>query len=82
MYNKIQFFAKSTRREFSLYAMKKLLIPAVIVAAIVLLYEQSQSVTNVYISAGSIVVFMFLLYKLNARIPHKNNNNKDKDDVQ
>ncbi|CAM4117246.1 hypothetical protein FLAN108750_11265 [Flavobacterium antarcticum] len=82
MYNKIQFFAKSTRREFSLYAMKKLLIPAVIVAAIVLLYEQSQAVPNVYISAGSIVVFMFLLYKLNARIPHKNNNNKDTDDVQ
>ncbi|WP_026718782.1 hypothetical protein [Flavobacterium antarcticum] len=62
--------------------MKKLLIPAVIVAAIVLLYEQSQAVPNVYISAGSIVVFMFLLYKLNARIPHKNNNNKDTDDVQ
>ena len=36
------------------------------------------------IDAIYIVVFMFLLYKLNARIPHKNNNTdttKDSDDV-
>ena len=62
--------------------MKKLLIPAVIIAAIVLLYEQSKAVPNIYISVGSIVVFMFLLYKLNARIPHKNHNPKDSEDVQ
>ena len=62
--------------------MKKLLIPAVIIAAVVLLYEQSKSVPNIYVSVGSIVVFMFLLYKLNARIPHKNNNSKERDDVQ
>lgn len=64
--------------------MKKLLIPAVILAAVVLLYEQSQETPNVYISVGSIVVFMFLLYKLNTRIPHKNNNTdttKESDDV-
>lgn len=65
--------------------MKKFLIPAVIIAAIVLLYEQSQEIPNIYLKVGSIVVFMFLLYKLNARIPHKNNNTdntKDSDDVQ
>ncbi len=62
--------------------MKKFLIPAVIIAAIVLLYEQSKAVPNIYISVASIVVFMFLLYRLNARIPHKNTNPKDSDDVQ
>lgn len=62
--------------------MKILLIPAVIVAAAVLLYAQSQDTPNVYISVGALVVFMFLLYKLNARIPHKNSNSKDTDDVQ
>ena len=65
--------------------MKKFLIPAVVIAAIVLLYEQSQDVPNVYISAASIAVFMYLLYKLNARIPHKNNdsnNSNNSNDVQ
>lgn len=62
--------------------MKKFLIPAVIVAAIVLLYEQSKAVPNTYISIACIVVFMFLLFKLNARIPHKNHNPKDSEDVQ
>jgi FtsH-binding integral membrane protein len=61
--------------------MKKILIPAVLIAAIVLLYEQSKATPNLYISAGSIVVFMFLLFKLNARIPHKNNDSKDSNDV-
>lgn len=62
--------------------MKKLLIPAVIIAAIVLLYEQSKAAPNLYISVASIVVFMFLLYKLNARIPHKSDTTKNTDDVQ
>lgn len=64
--------------------MKKFLIPALIIVAIVLLYEQSQEIPNIYLKVGSIVVFMFLLYKLNTRIPHKNNNTdttKDSDDV-
>ena len=62
--------------------MKKLLIPALILSAIVLLYEQSKETPNVYFTGGAIAVFMFLLYKLNARIPHKNTNPNDADDVQ
>lgn len=62
--------------------MKKLLIPAVIIIGILLIYEQSKDTPNVYISTGFIAVFMFLLYKLNARIPHKENTTKDTDDVQ
>jgi hypothetical protein len=61
--------------------MKKLLIPAVIIVAIVLMYEQSKLQPNIYISVISMGLFMFLLYKLNAKIPHKNDNTKDVDDV-
>jgi hypothetical protein len=61
--------------------MKKLLIPALLIAAAFLLYEQSKATPNVYLTALYIVVFMFLLYKLNARIPHKNTNPNDSDDV-
>ena len=62
--------------------MKKFLIPAVIIAAAFLLYEQSKETPNIYLSVLSIVVFMFLLFKLNTRIPHKNNDAKNSDDVQ
>jgi amino acid permease len=62
--------------------MKKLLIPAVVIVAIFLMYEQSKLEPNQYISVISMVLFMFLLYKLNTRIPHKNENTKDADDVQ
>jgi amino acid permease len=62
--------------------MKKLLIPAVVIVAIFLMYEQSKLEPNRYISVISMVLFMFLLYKLNTRIPHKNENTKDADDVQ
>lgn len=61
--------------------MKKILIPAILVAAAFLLYAQSRTIPNVYLSAIAIAVFMFLLFKLNTRIPHKNNNPKDSDDV-
>lgn len=62
--------------------MKKILIPAILLAAGFLLYEQSQDVPNIYLSVASIVIFMFLLFKLNTRIPHKNNNPKDSEDVE
>lgn len=62
--------------------MKKLLIPAIIIAAGFLLYEQSKAQPNVYLSVASIAIFMFLLFKLNTRIPHKNNNPNDSKDVE
>ena len=61
--------------------MKKLLIPAIIIAAVVLLWEQSKAQPNLYLSIASITVFMFLLYKLNTRIPHKNDKSNDSEDV-
>lgn len=62
--------------------MKKLIIPLLILAAIVLTYEQSQDTPNIYLRVGCICVFMFALYKLNARIPHKSSHDKDTEDVQ
>lgn len=61
--------------------MKKFLIPAVVLVAIALLYNQSQEHPNSYINIVAIVVFMFLLFKLNAQIPHKNDH-KNNQDVQ
>ena len=61
--------------------MKKLLIPLLIVAGFVLFYEQSKDKPNLYITIGAIIVFMFGLMQLNARIPHKNHD-KDSNDVQ
>lgn len=63
----------------SIIFMKKLLIPAIVVVAVGLLYNQSQDSPNIYINAGAIVVFMFLLFKLNTRIPHKNDPKNDQD---
>ncbi len=59
--------------------MKKFLIPAILIVAITLLYNQSQDHPNMLINAGVIAVFMFLLYKLNTRIPHKNDPKNDQD---
>lgn len=61
------------------FFMKILLIPTLIIVAIALLYNQSQDHPNMFINAGAIVVFMFLLYKLNTRIPHKNDHKNDHD---
>ena len=61
--------------------MKKLLIPAIIIAGVVLTYNQSQEQPNIYINAVAIAVFMFLLFQLNTRIPHKKDPNNESDDV-
>ncbi len=62
--------------------MKKMLIPALIVAAVILIYEQFQEQPNIYLRAVGIALFMFLLYQLNTKIPHKkDSNNNNSDDV-
>lgn len=62
--------------------MKKMLIPALIVAAVILIYEQFQEQPNIYLRAVGIALFMFLLYLLNTKIPHKkDSNNNNSDDV-
>jgi hypothetical protein len=60
--------------------MKKFLIPIMGMAIIVALYEQSKARPNVYITIVGIVVFMFGMMRLSAKVPSKNSE-KDKDDV-
>jgi hypothetical protein len=58
--------------------MKKLLIPMMIVAFIIAFYEQSKSEKNIYIIIIAIVIFMFGMMRLSAKIPSKNQEKEDK----
>ena len=60
--------------------MKKVLLPIMIIAILVAFYEQSLEKKNVYIQVISIVVFMFGMMKLSAKVPSKNQE-KEEDDV-
>ncbi len=60
--------------------MKKLLIPILFIAAFIAVYEQSKEKPNVYIMCIAIVIFMFGMMRLSAKIPSKNQDNED--DIQ
>lgn len=62
-------------------AMKKLLIPIIIIAIIVALYEQSKADKNIWVMIVAVVIFMFGMMRLSAKIPSKNQD-KNEDDVQ
>jgi len=57
--------------------MKKLLIPVMVIAICVALYEQNKSDKNVYIIVVAIVIFMVGMMKLSAKTPSKNQENED-----
>lgn len=57
--------------------MKKFIIPIMVIAIIVALYEQGNAEKNVYVQVIAIVVFMFGMMRLSAKTPSKN---KDKED--
>ena len=57
--------------------MKKFLIPIMIIAIIVALYEQVNAEKNVYIMVVAIVVFMFGMMQLSAKTPSKNQDKED-----
>ena len=57
--------------------MKKFIIPIMIVAIIVALYEQVKADKNVYIMVVAIVVFMFGMMQLSAKTPSKNQDKED-----
>lgn len=61
--------------------MKKLVIPFTLVAIIVGLYEQSKAKPNVYILCITIVVFMYGVMKVSAKIPSKNKEEKEEGHV-
>lgn len=62
--------------------MKKILIPTFIVVAIVLIYELCKDNPNLYIKTGGIAILMYLLYRLNAKVPSKYNEEETNEDEQ
>ncbi|MFV8370629.1 hypothetical protein [Flavobacterium sp. LB2R40] len=57
--------------------MKKFIIPIMIVAITVALYEQVSAKKNVYIMIVAIVVFMIGMMQLSAKIPSKNQDKEE-----
>lgn len=62
--------------------MKKLYIPIMIIAVGTALYEQSKSSPNIYIMIGAIVIFMYGMMRLTAKVPSKNQDNFEEDDAE
>jgi hypothetical protein len=62
--------------------MKKLVIPFTLVAIIVGLFEQSKDKPNIYVLCIAIVLFMFGIMKLSAKIPSKSQEEKKEDDAE
>ena len=52
--------------------MKKFIIPIMVVAIFVALYQQASNEKNVYIMVIAIIVFMVGMMKLSAKTPSKN----------
>lgn len=53
-----------------------------IIAGGAALYEQSKSSPNIYIMVGAIIIFMYGMMRLTAKVPSKNQNNSDSDDTE
>lgn len=60
--------------------MRKLYIPIMIVAIGVALYEQSKNSPNIYIMIGAIILFMYGMMRLTAKVPSKNQDNSEEND--
>jgi hypothetical protein len=60
--------------------MKKIVIPILILAILVVLYEQRSAQKNVYIMVIAIVVFMFGMMRLSSKTSSKNQE-KEEDNV-
>ena len=61
------------------FPMKKILIPIMIVAIIIAFYEQNKVEKNIYIIIIAIVIFMFGMMKLSAKITSKNQEKEEQD---
>ena len=57
--------------------MKKIIIPIMVVAIIIALYEQVSAEKNVYIMVVAIVIFMIGMMQLSAKTPSKNQDKED-----
>jgi hypothetical protein len=52
------------------------------IAIFVALYEQSKEQSNMYIMGVCVIVFMFGMMKLSAKLPSKNQENSEEDDSE
>ncbi|MFV8347807.1 hypothetical protein [Flavobacterium sp. ZB4P13] len=57
--------------------MRKFIIPIMVIAITVALYEQVSAEKNVYIMVLAIVVFMMGMMQLSAKTPSKNQDKED-----
>lgn len=57
--------------------MKKLLIPMMVVAIIVAIWQQNKSDKNIYVMIIAIVIFMYGMMRLSAKTPSKNQDKED-----
>jgi uncharacterized membrane protein YoaK (UPF0700 family) len=57
--------------------MKKIIIPIMVLAIIVALYEQVSAEKNVYVMVIAIVIFMMGMMQLSAKIPSKNQDKEE-----
>lgn len=53
-----------------------------IIAGGAALYEQSKAKPNIYIMVGAIVLFMYGMMRLTAKVPSKTENNSEEDDTE
>jgi hypothetical protein len=60
--------------------MKKIMIPLMVIAIGVALYEQTSEDKNVYVMVIAIVIFMMCMMRLSSKTPSKNQD-KEEDDV-
>ena len=58
--------------------MKKFIIPIMVVAILVALFEQVSAEKNVYIMVIAIVIFMMGMMQLSAKTPSTNQDKEDK----
>ncbi len=57
--------------------MKKIMIPMMIAAFLIAFYGQQKANSNVYITAGAIVVFMYGMMRLSAKTSSKNQDKEE-----
>ena len=62
--------------------MKKIYIPIIAFAGVFALFEQSKEKPNVYIMVVAIIIFMYGMMRLTAKVPSKNQDNSEENDNQ
>ena len=62
--------------------MKKLYIPIMIIVGVAALYEQSKDKPNIYVMIGAIIIFMYGMMRLTAKVPSKNEDKSEENDSE